>query len=189
MPQVLQVSGAGTAAYAVVLFYFQRDASRTAKQPENAVTSTHAAIHGGSELSQPHPHLFTWPVRVYYEDTDGVGVVYYANYLRYLERARTEWLRALGFEQTDIAARHGVVFVVRSLQIEYLAPARFNDALNISVELVAPGASQIVMQQRVMCEKDTLVEARARLACVSHSTIKPVRIPADIRAKISEKHI
>lgn len=181
----------------MVLFCFQRDASRAANQPENAVTSTHSAPHDGSELSQRHPRLFTWPVRVYYEDTDAAGVVYYANYLRYLERARTEWLRALGFEQTDIAARHGVVFVVRSLQIEYLAPARFNDALNISVELVAPGASQITMQQRALREYDKLVEARVRLACVSLSsdrsahdfTIKPVRIPADIRAKISEKHI
>ncbi len=161
------------------------------------MTSTHSAPHDGSELSQRYPRLFTWPVRVYYEDTDAAGVVYYANYLRYLERARTEWLRALGFEQTDIAARHGVVFVVRSLQIEYLAPARFNDALNISVELVAPGASQITMQQRALREYDKLVEARVRLACVSLSsdrsahdfTIKPVRIPADIRAKISEKHI
>jgi acyl-CoA thioester hydrolase len=158
----------------------------------------HAAIPGGPELPQsplaPPPRFF-WPVRVYYEDTDSAGIVYCANYLRYLERARTEWLRALGFEQTDIAAQHGVVFVVRSLQIEYLAPARFNDGLNVSVELVEAGASQIVMQQRVLRENDTLVQARVRLACVSHCvdsstyhrTIKPVRIPGAIKAKISEK--
>ena len=74
---------------------------------------------------------FRWPVRVYYEDTDSAGVVYYANYLRYLERARSEWLRALGFEQTDLATQHRIVFVVRALSIEYLKPARFNDELGM----------------------------------------------------------
>ena len=80
---------------------------------------------------QPAPQ-FVWPVRVYYEDTDSGGVVYYANYLRYFERARTEWLRALGFEQPELAQAQQVVFVVRSIAVEYLLPARFNDALNIS---------------------------------------------------------
>lgn len=134
---------------------------------------------------------FIWPVRVYYEDTDNAGVVYYANYLRYFERARTEWLRALGFEQTDIAAQFGVVFVVRSLQLEYLAPARFNDELVISVELDEVGASQITMKQRATRETSALVAAQVRLACVSvsagNTAIKAVRIPSSIRAKISEK--
>ena len=74
---------------------------------------------------------FTWPVRVYYEDTDAAGVVYYANYLKFFERARSEWLRGLGFEQTALAHEHGVVFVVRSLAIEYLLPARFNDDVHV----------------------------------------------------------
>src|SRR5262245_6512566 len=82
---------------------------------------------------------FVWPVRVYYEDTDSGGVVYYANYLRYFERARTEWLRAVGFEQPELAKVHQVVFVVRSIAVEYLLPARFNDALAISVELGRAG--------------------------------------------------
>ncbi len=131
---------------------------------------------------------FHWPVRVYYEDTDAAGVVYYANYLRYFERARTEWLRAQGFEQTDLAAQHGVVFVVRSLQVEYLAPARFNDALTVSVELTALGASQIIMSQRVVRDATPLVQAEVRLACVNwvaNTIAKPVRIPLAIRAKIS----
>ncbi|HEY0338651.1 MAG TPA: YbgC/FadM family acyl-CoA thioesterase, partial [Burkholderiales bacterium] len=92
---------------------------------------------------------FIWPVRVYYEDTDAGGVVYYANYLKFTERARTEWLRAAGFEQTDLAEAHGVIFVVRAFAIDYLKPARFNDTLQVSVELTKVGAGQIDLAQRV----------------------------------------
>jgi acyl-CoA thioester hydrolase len=130
---------------------------------------------------------FAWPVRVYYEDTDSAGVVYYANYLRYFERARTEWLRALGFEQTDLAAQHNIVFVVRSINVEYLQPARFNDELQISVELDAPGASQINFVQRVMRGVDVISEARVRVACVSLATNKPVRMPKTLSAKLSSR--
>ncbi|MEQ1774394.1 MAG: tol-pal system-associated acyl-CoA thioesterase [Burkholderiales bacterium] len=132
---------------------------------------------------------FVWPVRVYYEDTDSAGIVYYANYLRYFERARTEWLRALGFEQTDLAVQYGVVFVVRSIAVEYLRPARFNDALSISVELDDVSASQITMQQRVLRADDTLVESRVRLACVNIVAMKPVRIPKAIAAQASARII
>ena len=133
---------------------------------------------------------FVWPVRVYYEDTDSAGVVYYANYLRYFERARTEWLRKLGFEQTDLASRHHIVFVVRSISVEYLQPARFNDELQITLELDTPGASQIVFAQRATREVrgtdvvDVLCEAQVRVACVGLLTGKPVRIPQPISAKI-----
>ncbi len=130
---------------------------------------------------------FLWPVRVYHEDTDGAGVVYYANYLRYFERARTEWLRALGFEQPELAARHGVVFVVRSIAVDYLLPARFNDALDVSVELGGAGASQITLKQRVLRESGVLVEARVRLACVSMAAMKAVRMPAALSTRISEQ--
>lgn len=133
---------------------------------------------------------FVWPVRVYYEDTDSAGVVYYANYLRYFERARTEWLRALGFEQTDLAAQHHIVFVVRSINVEYLQPARFNDELQITLEPDAPGASQIVFVQRAIRVMrgsdvvDVLCEARVRVACVSLLTHKPVRIPKPVSKRI-----
>ena len=130
---------------------------------------------------------FVWPVRVYYEDTDAAGIVYYANYLRYFERARTEWLRALGFEQTELAVLHGVVFVVRSIHVEYLLPARFNEALNISVEPDGVVASQITMQQRVLHRKDVLVEAVVRVVCVKIATLKPVRIPKPLLEKIRIK--
>jgi acyl-CoA thioester hydrolase len=130
--------------------------------------------------ARQHVQQFSWPVRVYYEDTDAAGVVYYANYLRYFERARTEWLRALGFEHTDLATQHGVVFVVRSIHVEYFLPARFNEALHISVEPDEVGASQIVMKQRVLRGNVTLVEARVRVACVNIAAMKPVRIPKQI---------
>ena len=129
---------------------------------------------------------FFWPVRVYHEDTDGAGVVYYANYLRYFERARTEWLRALGFEQPDLAAQYGVVFVVRSIAVDYLLPARFNDALRVSVELASAGASQIRVNQQVSRADETLVQAQVRLACVSTVALKPVKMPGPLSKTISE---
>ena len=89
-------------------------------------------------------------MRVYYEDTDAGGVVYYANYLSFMERARTEWLRALGFEQPALAAEHGVLFVVRAVNIDYLKPSRFNDSLQVTVEVVNVGGSRIRFLQRVL---------------------------------------
>ncbi len=141
--------------------------------------------------SSPRRAPFVWLVRVYHEDTDGAGVVYYANYLRYFERARTEWLRALGFEQTDLAAEYRIVFVVRAINVEYLQPARFNDELQITLELAEPGASQIVFVQRAQRvlrgTAAVLCEARVRVACVSLLTMKPVRIPKPVSTKMSTK--
>lgn len=130
---------------------------------------------------------FTWNVRVYYEDTDAGGVVYYANYLRFLERARTEWLRALGFEQTALAAVHRVVFVVRAISLEYLKPSRIDDALQVSVGQVAAGASRIALAQRVTRAGETLVTAQVELACVDTQTFRPVRIPGPVIDRIGNK--
>jgi acyl-CoA thioester hydrolase len=127
---------------------------------------------------------FTWPVRVYYEDTDLGGVVYYANYLKFMERARTEWLRALGFEQTALARDHGVVFVVSSLAIEYLRPAAFNDELAVTVELETLGAAQIVLKQTVARAGKPLAAASVRIGCVNPATFRPVRIPEAVMARI-----
>ena len=91
-------------------------------------------------VNESAPGTFSFPVRVYYEDTDTAGIVYYANYLRYLERGRTEWLRALGVAQLQLAEETGIVFAVRSLNIEYLKPARLDDALAVLTELTLPGA-------------------------------------------------
>jgi acyl-CoA thioester hydrolase len=128
--------------------------------------------------------VFTWPVRVYYEDTDRGGVVYYANYLRFLERARTEWLRALGFEQSALAQRERVLFVVRSVAVEYLKPSLFDDNLQISVEAVKVGAGQIEFLQRVLRDHEVLVTASIRVACVDAGTFRPVRMPQALATKI-----
>jgi acyl-CoA thioester hydrolase len=131
--------------------------------------------------------VFSWAVRVYYEDTDLGGVVYYANYLKFLERARTEWLRSLGFAQTELAAAHGVVFVVRSIALDYLKPARFDDLLEITVAIADMGASRIGLAQRVKRGADDLVTADVDIACVQTTTFKPVRIPGPILAAIGKQ--
>ena len=127
---------------------------------------------------------FSWPVRVYYEDTDLGGVVYYANYLKFMERARTEWLRALGFDQTTLARDRGAVFVVSSLTIDYLKPAAFNDELTVTVELEKLGAAQILLKQRIARGAEALATASVRIACVNTATFRPVRIPAPVVAGI-----
>jgi acyl-CoA thioester hydrolase len=113
--------------------------------------------------------------------------VYYANYLRFLERARTEWLRSLGFAQTELASEHGVVFVVRSIALDYLKPARFDDQLDVTVEIADTGASRIGLAQRVRRGADDLVTADVDIACVQTVTFKPVRIPGAILAAIGKQ--
>ena len=132
-----------------------------------------------SRAPQVEP-AFSWPVRVYFEDTDSGGVVYYANYLKFLERARTEWLRALGHDQRDLAAREGVIFVVRSVAIEFIRPSRIDDNLQVTVEPVKVGAGQIRVVQEVRRGAETLASAEIRLACVNAATFRPVRIPKAI---------
>jgi acyl-CoA thioester hydrolase len=123
---------------------------------------------------------FHWPVRVYWEDTDAGGVVYYANYLKFMERARSEWLRALGFEQDVLRDEHGIVFVVRRVEVDYLSPARFNDALEVSVSLSRIGGASLVVEQTVNRDVTSLIAARVTLACVDAVQFKPVKIPAFI---------
>ncbi|MFN3749988.1 MAG: tol-pal system-associated acyl-CoA thioesterase [Thiobacillus sp.] len=123
---------------------------------------------------------FVWPVRVYWEDTDAGGVVYYANYLRFMERARSEWLRSRGFEQDVLRDEAGVVFVVRRVEIDYLAPARFNDALEVSVVLHETGRASIVVRQELLRGDARLVQAEVTLACVDAARFKPVRMPESL---------
>ena len=131
----------------------------------------------------PETHTFTFPVRVYYEDTDSGGVVYYANYLKFLERARTEWLRAAGFEQPELLRDHNVIFVVRSVAIEYLRPAQFNDELMVTVRMKKLGRSTIEVFQTV--ERDArLIEASVKIVCVDGLSFKPVSIPPPIRQQL-----
>ncbi len=123
---------------------------------------------------------FVWPVRVYWEDTDAGGVVYYANYLRFLERARSEWLRALGVEQTELAARDGLVFVVRHIAVDFLRPARFDDLLAIHSRLLELGGASLTLEQAVVRAGAVLLTARVRIACVRNADFRPARIPPHI---------
>ncbi len=129
--------------------------------------------------------IFSWPVRVYWEDTDAGGVVYYANYLKFMERARSEWLRALGFDQSRLRDELGLVFVVHKVLIEYLKPARFDDLLTVTARLEHANRASLVMRQTI--ERDGLLgRAEVTLACVQAQTFKPARIPAQMLHAIQE---
>ncbi len=128
---------------------------------------------------------FLWPVRVYYEDTDSGGVVYYANYLKYMERARTEWLRARGYEQDQLAETYGILFAVRSASIDYLRPARFNDRLEVSAKLIEPGRASLTFAQEVRREAEVLCRATVRIACVDRETLRPARLPAALYGELN----
>jgi acyl-CoA thioester hydrolase len=123
---------------------------------------------------------FSWPVRVYWEDTDAGGVVYYATYLKFMERARSEWLRALGFEQDALRDEAGVLFVVRRVEVDYLAPARFNDQIEVSVGLHEIGRASLSVKQTLSRGPTRLVSALVTLACIDAVRFKPVKIPAPI---------
>jgi acyl-CoA thioester hydrolase len=120
---------------------------------------------------------FHWPVRVYWEDTDAGGVVYYATYLKFMERARSEWLRAYGFEQDVLRDEAGVVFVVRRVEVDYLSPARFNDQVDVSVDLHELGRASLSVEQTLTRGATRLVSGRVTLACVDAARFKPVKIP------------
>ena len=120
---------------------------------------------------------FTFPVRVYWEDTDGGGIVYYANYLKFLERARTEWLRYLGFVQSELARDPGIVFAVRSVHVEYRRPARLDDELAVTCGLESFRAASLSFAQQVLRGDELLVEARVRVACLDAATMRPAPLP------------
>ena len=128
------------------------------------------------------PAGFSFPVRVYYEDTDAAGVVYYANYLKFMERARTEWLEALGFPLAAFERDHLVAFVVRHADIDFLLPARLNDWLEVTVEALDRGAGRMILGQRVLRGRTELATARITLACLDVARWRPTRIPAPLAA-------
>ncbi len=123
---------------------------------------------------------FSWPARVYWEDTDGGGVVYYANYLRFLERARTEWLRSLGFVQTELAKDPGIMFVVASVNIDYRRPARLDNSLTIVCDCEQESAACLRFDQRILRDEELLVTASVRVACLDAASFRPKRLPAAI---------
>ena len=131
--------------------------------------------------------MHSFDLRVYYEDTDAGGVVYHSNYLNFMERARTEWLRALGFEQPHVKADMGVIIVVHSMQVEFKSPAYFNDLLDIHCKLTKVGRGSIEMEQKTMREHTLLIKAQVKLAFVNADTFKPLGIPAAIKAAMLPK--
>lgn len=130
-------------------------------------------------MSEPSPvHLFE--ARVYWEDTDGAGIVYYANYFKFAERARTEWLRTLGIGQRRMQAELGVVFAVKRCACEYVRPARLDDALVVETRVTAAGGASIDMHQRIRCDDTVLAEIDVTIACVGANG-RPARLPPVIR--------
>jgi acyl-CoA thioester hydrolase len=123
---------------------------------------------------------FTHPVRIYWEDTDAGGVVFYANYLKFFERARTEWLRALGFGQQQMRSEQGLMFVVTDVHIRYLQPARLDDELSITVALAEAARATLTLAQAALRGPTLLADSRITLACVEAGSFRPRRLPRSI---------
>jgi len=129
---------------------------------------------------------FNWAIRVYYEDTDAAGVVYHSNYLRYMERARTEWLRSIGYSHHRLNKNENMVFVVSSMQIEFKKPAYFDELLNVNCRLTKLGGTSLVFEQTIdNAARETKCRADVYIACVDTHTFKPRRIPSTLRAEIN----
>lgn len=134
--------------------------------------------------------LFEFPVRVYWEDTDAGGIVYHANYLKFFERARTEWLRALGINQNALREQTGGVFVASDLSIKYLRPARLDDELVVTAAAQSTGKASLAIEQKALrklpgsTRPELLCEASVRIGWVNAATLKPVRIPSHVLEKI-----
>ena len=120
---------------------------------------------------------FEWIARVYFEDTDSGGVVYHANYLKFMERARTEWLRTLGLDQTKLKQEDKLMFVVRKIDIQYKIPARFNDELLIQTDCVKTTDYSIMLKQNILRDKQIITEGKVEIVCINSDLFKPVRIP------------
>jgi len=127
--------------------------------------------------------IFTWPVRVYFQDTDAGGVVYHASYVNFMERARTEWLRTHGYSNAGLMKEFGVVFVVRSMKLDYLRPALLDDMLDVTAQVKDIGRSRITLLQTVRRADELLTEAEVHLVSVSLETFKPVRVPEALRSQ------
>ncbi len=134
-----------------------------------------------------HAHPYAIPVRVYFQDTDAGGVVYHASYVNFLERARTEWLRdRCGYSNAGFLKEFGVVFVVRSLKLEYFKPALLDDLLTVTAQVKETGRSRIVLSQDVIRGEERLVEAEVQLVCVARDSFKPVSVPEILRKQWKE---
>ena len=126
-------------------------------------------------------NFFLLPVRIYFEDTDSGGVVYHSNYLKFMERARTEWLRSVGIDQHQLKQHDHIMFVVHRIDIQYRLPARFNDDLIVKSELKDIGSSKIEFRQMIYRENEMLIDASVDIACIDSEKFKPVRIPSTVK--------
>jgi acyl-CoA thioester hydrolase len=135
--------------------------------------------------SAARPDAFIWRIRVYYEDTDMGGIVFYANYLKYFERARTEWLRACGVSQRALTEASGTMFVVRSTALDYHAPARLDDWIEIETRVGRIGRASVDFDQQAWCEGTLLAGGTIRVGCVDRTTMKPAAIPSDTFAALN----
>ncbi len=128
---------------------------------------------------------FIWPVRVYYEDTDAAGVVFYANYLNFMERARTEWLRKIGFEQDKLKQEKNLLFAVRNVTIDYLKPAYFNELLSVKSKLIDQRPASLVFNQSIFNDNNVkLCVAEIKIACLNSINMKPKPIPKTILTEL-----
>ena len=126
------------------------------------------------------PVTFVWPVRTYWEDTDAGGIVYYANYLKFMERARTEWLRAIGVEQTQLKEEHGLIFVVVDIEVHYRKPARYGDLLQVTCTVAESTRASLTFSQAIFRDRldgELLLEGRVRVACLDAEKYKPRPLP------------
>ena len=131
-------------------------------------------------MTSPTAAQYSHPVRIYWEDTDAGGVVFYANYLKFFERARTEWLRSRGFEQETLRAGQRAMFVVAETQVRYLRPARLDDLLQVTVDVQDAGRASLDIAQVAWRGHERLAEGRIRIGCVDTDSFKPRRIPAEL---------
>ncbi|WP_374325187.1 tol-pal system-associated acyl-CoA thioesterase [Azonexus sp.] len=136
--------------------------------------------------SQPHQPSFSIPVRVYYEDTDAGGVVYYANYLRFFERCRTEWMRNAGYGQAQLAAEAGIGFVARKASCEYLKPARLDDLIEVGLSVEKLTRVRVVFRQSVRRGDEELVTGEVEIACVNMATMTPAPIPDFLHTRLEQ---
>ena len=125
---------------------------------------------------------FNWPVRVYFQDTDAGGVVYHASYVNFMERARTEWLRSCGYSNAGLMQTFGVMFVVRTMKLDYLKPALLDDMLEVTAEVIEIGRSKLILQQTVRRGDELLTEGVVHLVCVAKESFKPTRVPEALRS-------
>ena len=131
--------------------------------------------------------VYHWPIRIYYEDTDSGGVVYHSNYLKFMERARTEWLRYFKIDQKSLRDNFDLMFVVHQIDIKFIRSAIFNDEIEVQTKLEKLGSVKIELNQKILRSSDLLIESRVGVASVNSSTMKPMRIPNDIKLLMESK--